>query len=182
MSWPSLFASTRARVVAAAVAGVVILILWRLLAPPAISTPVAIGGHPRHEQGFYFDLAEQVRAGAAQDPRLGLTVAAVYGAQNQPLPSFGVLAGVIKFGQGEEIVGGVISGLAGGGVTLGPRTPAPAGKHGGTFECGAAALGQDEGTYCVWWTTSVVGVALVAEPDTRQAQALALAARNATQR
>lgn len=182
MNYQSLLASTRARVLAAIAIAVIGAMLWRFLTPPAVSTPQAIKGHPRHEQGFYLDLAERVRTGAGEDPRLGLTVAAVYGAPSQPLPTFGVLQGVIKFGQGSDIVGGVLNGLASGGVALGPRTGAPAGRHGGTFECGTASLGVDSGIYCVWWTKAVVGVAVVAEPDAAKGHALALAARDATQR
>jgi len=182
MSWPSVFASTRSRLIAAGAIGIVFILAWRALTPPAVSAPKSIAGHPRHEQGYYFDLAERVRTGAAEDPRLGLTVAAAYGASSQPLPTFGVLQGVIKFGNGSEIVGGVLNGLASGGVALGPRTGAPAGRHGGTFECGTASLGADTGNFCVWWTNSVVGVALVAETDAARAQELALAARDATQR
>lgn len=174
--------TTRARVVAVAAAGMALFMVWRLLMPAPVSTPGSIASLPRHDSGYWFDLAQDVSEGAAKDPRLGLTVAAAYGARAQQVPTLGVLAGVIKFGHGPEIVGTVVSGLPGGGVVLGERTAARAGKHGGTFEWGVASFGADSGTYCVWWNTSVVGVAVVTGLDPADSRALALEARNATQR
>lgn len=183
MRWSMPFASRRTVYAAAAVSSAVLaVLLWRLFSQPTLRTPSHIGSHPRHEQGYYFDLAERVRSGAGDDPRLGLTVAAAYGGPAQPLPTLGVLAGVIKFGHGDEITNGVLSGVSGSGLTLGPRTPAPPGKHGGTFECGPASFGADSGTYCVWWNAKVVGVAVVAGLEPDAARELALAARNATER
>lgn len=183
MRLPMPFGNRRAVYVAVATAIALLSILaWRWSSQPALRTPSRIESHPRHEQGYYFDLAERVRTGAGEDPRLGLVVAAVYGAPAQPLPTVGVLSGVIKFGHGSEISNGVLGGLAGSGLTLGPRTAAPAGRHGGTFECGAASYGADAGTYCVWWNTGVVGMALVTGQEPVAARALALTARNATTR
>ncbi|MEO6712515.1 MAG: hypothetical protein ABIM89_03685 [Mycobacteriales bacterium] len=182
MTFRPLPTSTRARLVVVAAAGVIMVLLWRMLAPAAVSTPKTIDSLPRHDTGYWFQLAERVREGAADDPRLGTTAAAAYGRTARPTPTLGVLAAVIKVGRGPDIVSSVVNALSGSGVSLGPRVAAPEGKHGGTFECGSASFGADSGTYCVWWTKGALGMALVNGLDPVAARALALKARNATQR
>ena len=180
MNLAAVIAGPKARVATAALVGVVTFGLWQLLTPPAVVAPRRIAALAKLERGYYFDLAARVRRGAADDPRLGRTVAAAYG--DPAGPTLGVLAGVIKFGHGPEILDGVLGGLAGAGVTLGARAAAPPGKHGGTLECGSASFGADSGSYCLWWNTDVAGIAVIVGLEPAAARALALRARNATQR